>query len=200
MCVVVGGLIGAAVITAGTGAYEASQQQGISSQALSLAQDTQGKQDQYNQQLQQLLANPNAFFKSAPYQAAFGQGLQAVQRGQAASGNPAGPGQAAALQQFGQGFGAQQLMGQEQLLASLSGAQTASSPAQGLQVAAGAQASSAAQLSGALGSLGFLYAASQNANSPTSGLQYQTPTASMWDYVGNPNTGAAGPATTYPYP
>jgi hypothetical protein len=153
MCIAVGvGIAG--LVSAGVGAYESSQQQGISQQAVNLAKTTQGEQEQYNQQLQQLLANPNAFFSSAPYQAAFGQGVQAVQRGQAAT-NPPGPGQAASLQAFGQTFGQQQLMSQEQLLASLSGATAASSPASSLGTAAGAQAQAGNTLSGVLASLGF---------------------------------------------
>ncbi len=147
--------LGAASLTAGYEEYSA--QSGIAKAGLGIAQTTQAEQLQYNQQLQQLIANPNAFFSSAPYQAAFAQGTKAVEYGQAAAGNPQGPGQAEALQEFGQTFGAQQLMSQEQLLAGLSGAGAASSPAQGVSAASGAQAQAGNTLSGLLASLGFSY-------------------------------------------
>ena len=72
-------------------------------------------------QLQQLMANPASFFSSPVYQAAFGQGTQAVARSNAAGGFNNSGNMATALQQYGQSFGQQQLLGQEQLLAGMSG-------------------------------------------------------------------------------
>ena len=149
-------ILGAAILTTGTAVYEGSQQQEIENQGLDLAKNTAAEQENYNTQLQQLISNPSSFFASAPYQAAFAQGTAAVQRGQAAIGNPAGPGQAAALQAYGQSFGAAQLSSQEGLLASLSGVTAPSSPSSSLNSASSASAASAANLSGGLGALQFL--------------------------------------------
>ena len=142
------------VVGIGAGLYESSQQQAISSQALGLAQNTQGEQMQAYQQLQQLIANPNSFFQSGVYQSAFNQGSAAVQRQQSAAGFNGSTNDSAALQAYGQSFGQQQLLEQEQLLASMSGTTSASSPASALGAASGASSASFGQLGTLLAALG----------------------------------------------
>ena len=147
----------AAVGSLAVGAYAASTQAGEASTAENLAKGTAATQAGYNAQLQQLIANPNSFFSSAPYQAAFNQGTTAVARSQAAQGFLGSANAGAAEQAFGQTFGASQLASQEQLLASLSGAGAASSPAQAVGAAASASSGASNTLSGVLASLGFSY-------------------------------------------
>lgn len=134
---------GSALIGAGVGLYEGSKQGQVANTQLGLEQDQTAKQDSAFMQLQTLLSNPNSFFQNnGVYSAAFDQGTAAVARGSAASGGnntnakaPQGQ-EAVALQTFGQSFGSQQLLGQEELLAGMSG--TGFNPA-----AAGSSASSA---------------------------------------------------------
>jgi hypothetical protein len=99
-----------------------------------------------------LINNPQSFFSSPVYQAAFNQGTAAVSAQQNAGGFLGSSNAAGALQAYGQTFGQQQLLSQEQLLAGMSG--TGFNPA-----AAGSSASNSAQLSaGNLASLGGLLA------------------------------------------
>lgn len=145
----------AAAVSAGTGIYNSIQQGKTASSALGLAQDTQGKQDQYNQQLQALMQNPSSFLQNPLFQSTLNQGLSGVSRQLAAQGYLGSGNEMTALEQYGQTSANSQLLSQEQLLASLSGAQTASSPAQALGVATGAQTSANNQMGGALASLGY---------------------------------------------
>jgi hypothetical protein len=147
------------VAGAGAAVYSANKQGQIAGSEMNLQYDQQWKQDQAFQQLQLLMGNPASFFDSAPYQAAFGQGTKAVLRGAAAGGLnntstqiPAG-GEATALQSFGQSFGMQQLLSQEQLLAGMSG--TGFNPAGAGQVASGATGAAAGSLGSLAGLLSF---------------------------------------------
>jgi hypothetical protein len=157
------------VVTAGAGIYEANKQAGVANSELDLqAQQNWRQQTSFNQ-LQALLNDPSSFFSSAPYQAAFGQGTKAVMRGAAAGGLnntstaiPAG-GEATALQSFGQSFGAQQLLSQEQLLASMSGASF--NPAGAGSVASGAYGAAGNSL-GSLGGLLSFFGSSRGTTSP----------------------------------
>src|SRR5271165_6595434 len=124
------------VVGAGASVYATSTQAGIANKQLGLAEDQQFKKDTAFQQLQQLLANPASFFSSPVYQSAADQGTQAVARSNAAAFGPNSGNEASALQQFGQTFGQQQLLNQEQLLASMSG--TGANPSSALSGASGA--------------------------------------------------------------
>jgi hypothetical protein len=149
------GLITASVVGAvgiGAGLYESSQQQGIENQALGIASSQNSRQAYSFQQLQSLISNPGSFFSSPVYQAAFGQGTQAVTRQEASGGFLNSGNEATALQAYGQSFGASQLLSQEQLLASMSG--TSANPASALGTASGAGATSFNQLGTLLAALG----------------------------------------------
>src|SRR5271154_476745 len=110
------------VASAAVSAYGANKQGQEANAALSIAGNQEYKQNQAFDQLQTLINNPASFFGSPVYQAAFGQGTQAVSRSSAASfgGGPSGN-TATALQAYGQSFGEQQLFSQEELLAGMSG-------------------------------------------------------------------------------
>lgn len=137
-------------ISAGASIYGTMTQGSIANSQLDLARNQAGKQDQAFQQLQQLISNPNSFFDSPVYKTAADQGAQAVAKTNAAAFGPNSMNEATALQSFGQQFGQQQLLGQEQLLAGMSG--TGFNPT----VAAGT-ASGAGQLAaGNMASLGGL--------------------------------------------
>ena len=155
--------IGVAVAGAGiaVGAYESSQQAGISSEALGLASNQNARQAYSFNQLQTLMNNPGSFFDSPVYQAAFNQGTQAVEKGSAAGGFTGSTNAAEALQTFGQSFGEQQLLSQEQLLASLSGANF--NPASALNSASNANSTSLNQLGTLLAALGQM-SATNNGN------------------------------------
>jgi hypothetical protein len=137
-------------VSAGASIYGTTTQAGIANSQLSLAQDQQGKQDQAFQQLQQLISNPASFFSSPVYTAAAGQGASAVARTNAAAFGPNSGNEATALQTFGQSFGQQQLLSQEQLLAGMSG--TGFNPT----AAAGTASGAAQQGAGNIASLGGL--------------------------------------------
>lgn len=147
-------IIGAGlVLTAGAAAYSTHTQAGIANSQLGLAQDQQWKQDQSFQQLQQLISDPASFFNSPVYQASAKQGTQAVARSNAAAFGPNSGNEATALQQFGQTFGQQQLLSQEQLLAGMSG--TGFNPTAAAGTASGAASSAAGSLSSLGGLLAF---------------------------------------------
>lgn len=142
-------------VSAGVGIYEANQQAGIANSQIGLANDVNGRQAYSFNQLQQLIQSPDTFFNSPVYQAAFGQGTQAVARSEAAGGFLNSGKAATELQQFGQSFGQQQLLQQEQLLAGLSGATSSTSPGQALAGASASNSAAAGQFGGVLASLGF---------------------------------------------
>lgn len=146
------------VAGAGAAIYGANKQGQVASTQLGLEQQTQSEQMQMFAQLQQLINDPNSFFSSPVYQAAFGQGTQAIARAGAAGGLnntstnvPQGQ-EATELQAYGQSFGQQQLLAQEQLLLSGAGVTSASSPAQAGAAASGAYSAQ----TGNLGSLAGL--------------------------------------------
>jgi hypothetical protein len=140
-------------LSAGAAAYGTSTQAGIANRGLSIADDQRAKQDQSFQQLQDLINNPASFFSSPVYQAAANQGSQAVARQNAAAFGPSSGNEATALQTFGQSFGQQQLLSQEQLLAGMSG--VGFNPAGALGTASGAASSAAGGLSSLGGLLSF---------------------------------------------
>ena len=144
--------VGAAGI--GAGLYEANQANSIATQGLGLAEQTQAEQMQSYQQLQALMNDPASFFQSPVYQAAFNQGSAAVSRSANSQYGPNSSAEQAQLQTFGQSFGQQQLLSQEQLLAQMSGTTAPSSPASAIGAATGANANSFNSLGTLLAALG----------------------------------------------
>lgn len=147
------GFVAGAVITTAGSIYESSQQNKIANRGLSLAEDTQGKQDYYNQQLMQLMANPGDFLNNPLFKSTLDVGLQGANRSMAAQGYLGSGNQATALEKYGQSFASSQLFQQEQLLGNLSGASL--NPAGGLQVASGASSASAGALNNIAGLAAF---------------------------------------------
>lgn len=145
-------VVAATVVTGAVGLYEGSQNRSLAS---GIAGDVEGKQDYYNDQLMQLMANPSAYLNNPLFTSTMNVGTQAVNRSQAAQGFLGSGNQATALQQFGQSFASTQLLGQEQLLGSLSGAGNASSPSQAVGASTAAQGQSFNQLGSLLASLGY---------------------------------------------
>jgi hypothetical protein len=148
-------LITAAAVAAvgiGAGVYESSQEHGIQEQQLGLANTQLGMQTQSFDQLQQLMANPSSFFQSPVYQAAANQGGQQVARQMAAGGFLNSGNEATALQAYGQTFGQQQLLSQEQLLAGMSG--TGFNPASALSGASSTEGQTFNQTGTLLAALG----------------------------------------------
>jgi hypothetical protein len=139
-------------LTAGAAVYATSTQAGIAGQELGLANTQAGKQNQSFNQLQQLLNDPSSFFDSPVYKSAADQGGAQVARQNAAQFGANSGNEAQALQAYGQTFGQQQLLSQEQLLAGMSG--TGFNPAG----AAGTASNAAGSAAGSLSSLGGLLA------------------------------------------
>lgn len=145
----------AAVASAGTGIYEASQQGKTSSAALGLAQTTQGEQEYYNNMLQTLIANPSSVGQLPGFQFQAQTGAAAVHDQQAAAGFGGSGNEGAALTEFGQGLASSFYGQQTNLLASLSGVTAPSSPASAYGAATGAQGQETSTISSLLNSLGF---------------------------------------------
>lgn len=145
----------AAVATAGTAIYGATQAGGISSQAQGESSSVFGEQQYYAQQLQQLMANPQSVSSLPGYQFNFNQGAQAVQRQEGAAGFNGSGNEGIALTQYGQNFATSAYTTQEQMLSQLAGLTAPSSPSQLTSAAAGSQNQSFNQLGTALTALGY---------------------------------------------
>jgi hypothetical protein len=154
------------VVGAGASIYATNKQGQIANSQLSLAQDQQYKEDTSFNQLQELMQNPGNFFSSPVYQASAAQGTQAVARANAAGSGPNSGNEATALQTFGQSFGQQQLLGQEQLLAGMSG--TGFNPAGAGTAASGAASAAAGGLNSLAGLLAFFGTSGVGASSASS--------------------------------
>jgi hypothetical protein len=141
-------------VTAGAAIYSTSTQSGIANQQLALADTQAGKQNTAFNQLQTLISNPSSFFDSPVYTAAANQGGAQVARQEGAAFGANSGNEAQALQAYGQSFGQQQLLSQEQLLAGMSG--TGFNPSGALGGASSATASAAGSLASLGGLLGFM--------------------------------------------
>ena len=145
------------VVSVAAGAYSAKKQRDIGKRALKGGEATQAKQDYYNDLLMNLLKDPASIKQDPGYQFSFNEGLQAVERSNAARGL-VGAGQTSVdLLRYGEEFSSKFLQQRENLLAGLSGAGAASSPAQSFGVAAQAGGSATDILSSTLASLGYTY-------------------------------------------
>lgn len=189
-------VVASTVVSAGVGLYEGSQANKNSSAAQGLEADVQGKQDYYNNQLMQLMANPGTFLDNPLFTSTLATGTQAVNRSQAAQGFLGSGNQATALQQFGQSFASSQLTGQEQILASLSGAGNASSPSQAGSVAVSAQGQEFNQLGSLLASLGYSKGFSSGGTS-TGGGGGGGANYGPWNSGGTVNFDGAGSSSNY---
>jgi hypothetical protein len=181
--------VGVAAI--GAGAYEASQQAGLQSDALGIAHTTQGEQMYYNNLLQQLIANPSSVSQLPGFQFQLDTGSKAIAAGMGAGGFAGSGNEAAALTEFGQGLASSFYGQQTSLLASLSGVTAPSSPAQNISAATGASGLTSSTLSSLLNSLGFYGAMAKGTGAPAG-----TPAASPG---GGDNTMAAGGGFTFSY-
>lgn len=152
------GAITAAAVAAvgiGVGAYEYSNTSSLQSSALGIAQTTQGEQQYYNNLLQQLISNPSSVSSLPGYQFQLSQGSAAVADQMAASGFAGSGNEAAALTEFGQGLASSFYGQQAQLLASLSGVTSASSPASDVSAATGASSLTSSTLNNLFSNLGI---------------------------------------------
>jgi hypothetical protein len=149
-------LAAAAVVTAGTGIYEATQQGKISGTELGMAQTQFGEQQGFEQMLQQLIANPSSVSTLPGFQFQLQTGSAAVADQMAASGFSGSGNEAAALTKFGQGLASSFYGQQAGLLAQLSGITAASSPAQSGSAATGASAAQGSTINNLLSQLGVL--------------------------------------------
>ena len=153
-------MAGAAAVTAGVGVYGAIQAHKQASTATGMAQTTFGEQQQYAQQLQALIANPSSVSQLPGYQFQMKQGAAAVAAGMGAQsgGRLLGtPAEAQQLTEFGQGLASNFYGQQTQLLAGLSGLQTATSPATYQQTALNAYGQTQANATNALQQMGMMY-------------------------------------------
>jgi hypothetical protein len=135
-------LAAAAVASVGVGAYSAYSSSKQTGFADSIAGTEFGEQQGMYSMLMSLLTNPQSFASNPAYSFATNQGSAAVARQMGASGYAGSGNEALALQQFGQQSAFSGLASQEQLLASLSGLNASSSPAQNVSAATGASSNS----------------------------------------------------------
>jgi hypothetical protein len=114
------------------------------------------EQQNYEQQLEKLIADPSSVTKLPGYEFQLGQGTTAVARQMAGSGYLGSGNEAAALTQYGQGLAQNFYTTQANLLAQLAGITAPSSPAQLGAVATQQQSNQWQQMFAAMGGLGTL--------------------------------------------
>lgn len=149
-------------ISAGASIYATTTQAGIANQQLALEQTQNQRQNTAFSQLQQLIQNPGSFFNNPVFTSALGIGEAGAAHANAASFGGASTSESENLLTYGQGFAANQLLSQEQLLAGMSG--TGFNPASAGSAASGA-ASSAAAGGASLGGLLAYFGTSGTASS-----------------------------------
>jgi hypothetical protein len=123
---------------------------GAGADAIAAADPFGPQRKKYQNMLSQLLRDPGNFLKNPLYQAAFGQGQQALMRGMGKQGMIGSGNMAIGLQQFGQSFAWGAMQEQERFLAHLAGADVTPNAGPGL----GAMAAGQSQMGGGLASLG----------------------------------------------
>lgn len=153
----------AAVAGVGLTAYNTIQSHKTATTATGMAQQTFAEQQGYAQQLQQLVQNPSSVSQLPGYQFQMGQGTQAVARQMGAAGQGGSDAESMALMRYGQGLASSFYGQQTNLLASLSGLQAASSPAQNVSAASGAQQAATQQQASMFGALGGMMQAGRGA-------------------------------------
>lgn len=140
-------------IGAGAAAYGAYNSKKQGDRLSGIARSQNARQAHFAQMLIDLMNNPGSIFDDPGYKESFDQGTQAAERSLAANGLLGSGNAAIELQRFGQSFSSNYLRQQEQLLASLSGAQF--NPAQAGTAAQGSYNSMFDQLGSLFSSLGY---------------------------------------------
>lgn len=131
-------------------------------QASDLMTSHSPEQQAIRAQTMNMIQKPGDFFQDPLYQAAFGQGQQALERSQASKGMAGSGGAAAELQKYGQTFGADMYNQRLVQLSGLSGISqdqtqrnlTGANLIQGAEMKAGLQGSGIAGLAGGIGAAG----------------------------------------------
>lgn len=173
----------AAVVTAAAGAYGAYNSKKAGDRMANLGRSQADRQAYYDQQLRDLIADPSKLYDDPGYQESMRQGIQAVERAGTLQGFTGSGNAAIALQRFGQSFASDYLRQQQQLLASLSGAQF--NPAQAMSAGAGADAQAFQQLGSTLASLGYTFGAGQKSGGyPSEGFGASTSVPGTMDAGG----------------
>lgn len=145
----------AAVVTAAAGAYSAYSSKKAGDKMAGLGRSQAERQSHYDAELRALMADPSRIYSDPGYQEAQRQGVQAIERSGTLQGFTGSGNAAIALQKFGQSFATDYLRQQQQLLASLSGAQF--NPASAMSAGANADAQAFSQLGSTLASLGYTF-------------------------------------------
>jgi hypothetical protein len=143
----------AAIVTAAAGAYSAYSSKRAGDKMAGLGRSQANRQAYYDEQLRILMADPSKIFSDPGYQESQRQGVQAIERAGTLQGFTGSGNAAIALQKFGQSFATDYLRQQQQLLASLSGAQF--NPASAMSGGVGADSQAFSQLGNTLASLGY---------------------------------------------
>lgn len=163
----------AVVVSAAAGAYGAYNSKKAGDKMASLGRSQANRQAYYDNQLRWLMADPSRIYDDPGYQESMSQGIQAVERSASAQGFTGSGNAAIALQRFGQSFASDYLRQQQQLLASLSGAQH--NPAQAMAAGANADANAFSQLGNTLASLGYTFGSGSGGGGyPTEGFGAST--------------------------
>lgn len=136
---------------------QASRQMALEERALKMDEQKFAEQQVYAGQLFDLITRPESMKDMPGYQFQFEQGAEAVRRKMDATGFAGSGNEAIALTQYGQGFAQNFYQQQANLLASLSGLQTAQTPNAGQfgQIGANYSQQSTDAMSRALSSLGY---------------------------------------------
>ena len=152
-----GAITAAAALAVGAAAsvYTAVESGQSAHQARGMASTVFGEQQQYAQQLAQLISDPSSVKNLPGYQFQMQQGTDAVARQMAASGFLGSGNEATALEQYGQGLASSFYGQQASLLASLAGLTAPSSPSQLSGAATGASQNSFSQFMQLLGQAGL---------------------------------------------
>ena len=158
------GVVGSAMLSGGSSGGGSSQP---TSQAAQIADPFAAQRPQYQSMLQQLMTNPASIQGSPGYQFQMDQGLQAVNRNEAAKGMLGSGNRLQELMQYGQGLASQDYNNQFLRLANLAGA-SAGQP-------------------GTAGSLQNAYNQQQAAGV---GMLGQAVVGGLSSYMGNSNMGA----------
>jgi hypothetical protein len=186
----------AAVVTAAAGAYSAYSSKRAGDKMAGLGRSQAERQSYYDNQLRGLMADPSRIYDDPGYQEAQRQGTQAVERSLAASGFVGSGNAAIELQRFGQSFATDYLRQQQQLLASLSGAQF--NPASAMSAGANADAQAFSQLGSTLASLGYTFGGGGDGSTGGYGSSGSVPNTMNigGGYIVNvPGTGYTPPST-----
>lgn len=147
--------IGSAAVSAGVGIANSMSANANANRANDRAATTFTEQQGYAQQLSALMADPSSVTKLPGYDFNKQQGEQSIARGMGSQGLAGSGNEAIALDKYGSGYADSAYSTQANLLAGLSGLQTATSPDSYARTGASAQGQSFAQLSSALAGLGY---------------------------------------------